>query len=145
MANMRRERLANIVWERQANEKRKTLLPKLMALGCYDFLDEKQSMEMGERFWSVVGELEYIDPSYFARCLEALYCMNPDKRLLWFHRNTQEVGVIVARLDVFNVETARLRGEFGPDILVAECNFEFGLCFEQEESDTYLRCWGIGG
>jgi hypothetical protein len=142
MSIERRERIAELTWNRREAELRTSLFPKLIELGKYEFLGKKTTTEMGDQFWSIVKKLEYVETDNFEKVLAVLKLLYHDKQVLWFHRYANETGVIVVKLGTLINMLARLLGEFGPDLAFAGSSFEFGLFFEQGESDLYLRWWG---
>ena len=139
----RSRRSAELAWKSRANKARKEIIPKLAGLGEYDFLDMKESIELGGRFWREVQNLPYIETTDFPKAFETFSRLDPNKLLLWFHRFTDEAGAIVAKLGPLARQIMNLRREFGPDVLVAAYDFQFGLCFEEEENDSHLRLWGL--
>ena len=143
MNTKRQARLAELVWNRRAAEIRKMLIPKLVEFKEYEFLDMNQSAKMGDRFWSLVKGLKYLDPNNLEKTLKDLSRLNPNQQMLWFHRYTNEAGLIVVSLDALVSKIMRLRNELGPDILIAEYRFTFGISFEDGENESYLRQWGI--
>lgn len=142
MSTRSSERVSEIAWKRKADEIRSKLIPKLLRLDDFEFLDKKLTAEMGCQFWSIVEKIMYVDPNELEMALNALSRRNQNDRVLWFHRYTNETGAIVVTLSTFLYQMESLRAEFGPDILVAGLSFEYGLCFEEGESGSYLRWWG---
>lgn len=145
MSKERRERIAELAWKQRALKIRKNIIPKLVELDEYEFLDMKTSMEMGGQFWDMAEKHSYENPGDWKGSLRGLSQLYKSQRVIWLHRYTNEAGAIVVNLDTLANMIEQLQGDFGPDILIADLNFEFGFCFEEGESEFHLRLWGLNG
>lgn len=145
MSTERRKRIAELAWKQRALDIRKKIIPKLVELGEYEFLDMKNSMEMGNQFWNMAKRSSYKNPEDWEKSLQSLSQLYKSRNVLWLHRHTDEAGIIVVKFAAIAKMIVQLKSEFGPDILIADRNFEFGFCFEEGESESHLRLWGLNG
>ena len=137
------ERIAELVWQRKAAELRTEIGNKLAALGEFEFYPQNKSAEIGTRFWTLLDGAEYAQQSDLPTIFEALRTFPQDQPVIWLHRYTNDAGVIVAPLGAVLSMVSKESFPLGPDILLAEPGFRFGLCFERGEHEAHLRFWGL--
>ncbi len=140
MNDERQKKIADIFWHRSAKAKRDAMKIDLAPIfDDYEFLNQPVSQAFGQSYWREANRCSYDEAQDLEKVLARLN--DTDRFVLWIHRHSDEAGALKVRLGLLLKEHAALRVKYGPDLLFADEELSFGVCFEDAEDRTYLRWW----
>jgi hypothetical protein len=143
MSDARREIIADKVWLSRAKVIRSEMEGELVMLPYYQFLDRKNTLLFGKRFWEKVDTVGYDDPKNITAIFDLLKSQNEDDSIYWLHSNTNDAGMLHIKLHDFIVSITSSKLAFTKDILFSDQDLQYGVCYEIGENGSWLRHWGI--
>lgn len=144
MTDDRRAIIMRRAWARAALKERATLATSLSnVLTSYAFLEEEASRDFGQRYWSKANAMAYET----TLSLEVVLAKIQEQRsieelVVWLHSKTNVAGAIFVSMNELIEHSDKARQILGPDLLLADSELSFGVCFEVDEYETFLRWWG---
>jgi hypothetical protein len=144
MTDDRKAIIMRSVWKGAARRERASLAAPLRdVLTNYDFLEEEASLEFGQRFWAKANTMPFESLQPLESVLARLQKQHSvEKSVVWLHRKTNVAGAILADMGELVEHCSKAREVLGPDLLFANSGLSFGVCFECDEYETFLRWWG---
>jgi hypothetical protein len=143
MSDARREIIADKVWLSRAKVIRLEMESGLVMFPYHQFLDRKNTLLFGKKFWEKVNTVEYDDPNNITAIIDLLKSQNMDDSIYWLHSNTNDAGMLYIKLHDFILNITSSKQVFAKDILFSDQDLQYGICYEIGENGSWLRHWGI--
>lgn len=147
MTEAQRKRIRQLAWQSKAINSRKHVAEILTLCGQsindYQFVNEEQTQDFGETFWSKAKSSEEVDVTEFSQCFSLLREERwPRNVVVYLHCKARESGAIQIAVTNLLRSAGCLQSRLGPDFLFMDPKGKFGFCYEEGETHHVYRTWG---